>query len=48
MCCYRDEQQDNFVVIDDSDNTYVGLYDVYYLINGLKQSILRLFREVGQ
>ena len=48
MCCYRDEQQDNFVVIDDSDNTYVGLYGVYCLINGLQQRVLRLFREVGK
>ena len=48
MCCYRDEQQDNFVVIEDSDNTYAGLYGVYCLINGLQQRVLRLFREVGK
>ena len=48
VCSYRDEQQDNIVVTDDGDNTYIGLYGVYCLINGLKQRILRLFREVGK
>ena len=40
MCCYRDEQQDNFVVTDDGDNTYISLYGVYYLINGLKYRMI--------
>ena len=32
---------DSFVVTDDDDNTYIGLYGIYGLVNDLKQRIFR-------